>query len=168
VRHPLSTPYALGQRDRIPGCSAPWQSTCSTARAAETVIGLYKTELINLALRGLGSTTSGYSRPAETSRQQNWIPPTIVRMPASPRPASQQTESPDSLGRFNHARGQACGGPGSMARYLGSGRRGTSTAELGHRSTRRRLSMRLLALCPLQGFERTPSEVRCRSWPGPS
>jgi len=48
VRHPLSRPYVLGQRDRIPGCSAPWQSTCSTARAAETVIGLYKTELIKL------------------------------------------------------------------------------------------------------------------------
>jgi hypothetical protein len=37
---------------------------------------------------------------------------------------------------------QACYNAGSTVRALASGRRGTSTAELGHRSTRRRLSMR--------------------------
>src|SRR5215831_760936 len=39
-------------------------------------------------------------RAAGTSRLQNSKPPTTVRTPASPRPVSQQTESPDSPGRF--------------------------------------------------------------------
>jgi Transposase len=41
-------------------------------------------------------------KPAGTSRPLNSRPPITVRMPPSPRPATQQPESPDSPGRFNH------------------------------------------------------------------
>ena len=81
---------------------------------AESVIGLFKTELVKPrgpcappsrsssppSSTSTGSTTGGSTRPAATFRQQNSKPPTTVRMPPSPRPARQQTESPDSPGRF--------------------------------------------------------------------
>jgi len=85
---------------------------------AETVFGLYKTELIKprapwrtpeqVEVATLHYVdwfnhqrlfeTCGDIPPAELERR-----PTTVRTPASPRPASHQTESPDSPGRFRCA-----------------------------------------------------------------
>jgi len=81
---------------------------------AESVIGLFKTELIRrrgpwrtvdhveaATLGGsTGSTTTGCSRSTATSHRSTWNRRTTVTPPASPRPGSQPNESPDSPGRF--------------------------------------------------------------------
>jgi hypothetical protein len=168
VRHPLSRPYALGQRDRIPGCSAPWQSTCSTARAAETVIGLYKTELINLALRGLVQPPA-----AIRGLRRHHASRTGYRLPSSecqPRRGrlanklSLRTHRGDAImPEVKHA--------AALAAWPGTWVRDEEAPALPNWVIDQQggaFRCALLALCPLQGFERTPSEVRCRSWPGPS
>jgi transposase InsO family protein len=81
---------------------------------AESVIGLFKTELIKprgpwrtveqveIATLGTstGSTTAASTRSAATSHPPSSNGPTTVNTPPSPRPASQRSESPDSPERF--------------------------------------------------------------------
>jgi hypothetical protein len=80
----------------------------------ESVVGLYKTELIKPGnpwrtrnksnwppwTTSTGATTEHYSRPAATFRPSRSSSTTTVRTTASPRPDSHQTESAHSPGRL--------------------------------------------------------------------
>ena len=77
---------------------------------AESIIGLFKTELIrrrgpwrtveHIEAARLHWVATGCSRSTETSHPSSWSRPTAVRPPVSTRPDSQEHESPEKPGRF--------------------------------------------------------------------
>jgi HTH-like domain len=63
-----------------------------------------RTTIADPAAVSTGSTTGGFTKPAETSRPPSSKPPTTVTTAASPRSASQQNESPATPERFRLVR----------------------------------------------------------------
>jgi hypothetical protein len=109
--HPSRTPSAW---PRPASTRRSVRSATRTTALVETVIGLFKTELIKPVGPGgpsnrprsppsstsTGSTTDARSKPAATSHPPNSKPPTTVKQPPSPRPATQARRSPYTPGGF--------------------------------------------------------------------